>query len=37
MCAKYRKGVSMPCLMTDGDRKHFRTAHAFEMCGGKFG
>ena len=31
------EGVSMPCLMTDGDRKHFRTVHACEMCGGKFG
>ena len=31
------KGVSMPCLMTDRDREHFRTAHACEMCGGKFG
>ena len=31
------KGVSMPCLMTDGDREHFWTACACEICGGKFG
>ena len=31
------EGVSMPCLMTDRDRKHFRTACACEMCEGKFG
>ena len=31
------EGVSMPCLMTDRDREHFQTAHACEMCGGKFG
>ena len=31
------EGVSMPCLMTDRDHEHFWTAHACEMCGGKFG
>ena len=31
------EGVSMPCLMTDRDHEHFRTASACEMCGGKFG
>ena len=31
------KGVSMPCPMTDRDCKHFVTACACEMCGGKFG
>ena len=36
VCQIY-EGVSMPCLMTDRDRKHFLTAHACEMCGGKFG
>ena len=29
------EGVSMPCLMTDGDRKHFLIACACEMGGGK--
>ena len=29
--------VSVPCLMTDRDRKHFRAAGVCEMCGGKFG
>ena len=29
--------VSVPCLMTDWDRKHFRAASICEMCGRKFG
>ena len=29
--------VSVPCLMTDRDRKRFRAAVVCEMCGGKFG